>query len=314
MLEQFSPSNFNKKIAISIDLWNTEQANYQQVAKVKKRNFGILLYSILAIVLAAGSFVMLARIKLAILISLIVIGLLILVFFIIKNLQKRNLSEWQQRANRLFAPSIKFSIFAAFFGNLKANQDIKMARKVLNNSFLEKEIEIKELAFQYEGIFANQPLLINYVIEKQLVGSKKIAFFNLVKKENSNIQYFFCLKKQELKNTKVPDFQHFGYFTDLENTFNFYSAQRGSLAAFLEKNEMILQRLSNLSLNFLAVSIIDNKINCTFDEQLFDFWEKIEISQTLTASHLEHYYGQLSKLSTLISLLQNLELPTESES
>jgi hypothetical protein len=310
MLEYFPYINFSKKIAVSTDLWKTEQVNYQQQTAIKKRNFNVFLIFVLFLDLFFGAFLLLARPNCNFIISLIIFISLVILFFVIKTWQKKNLSIWQKRNNRLFASTLKEAIFNSFFSDVKLNTDMKIAQKVAYGSFLyETRQNVKNLIFQYEGFFNQQPFLIHYCEQGNTLGVEKSAFFNLVKNNNTEINHFFCLKNQQLSPPKA-EIQHFGYFTLLETEFNFYSSTRGSLAAFIEKNEMILQRLANLKLNFLAISLIDNKVNCVFDKKLLSFWKEIEISQPLTEETLKSYYTKMSDLVTLVSLLQNLEIPT----
>ena len=309
MLEHFPFHNFNKKIAVSLELWRSEQAHYQQQTAIKKRNFRLILGFILFVILGLGVLAILARPNFVFFIAAVILIFSVLSFLLIKILQKRKLSQWQARNNRLFAPALKAAIFRAFFDELEPKSELPTVRKVLINSSLYSEnINLQTLDFQYEGFFNQEPLFVYAGSYSQNLSSQPTAFFNLSKTAKNDTTHFFSLKSQQLEPKNTAKNQEFGYFAELETQFNFYSVQRGALAAFIEKNEMILQRINNLQLNYLTVSVLKNKINCSFDTKLLNFWQEIEITKPLETSDLEHYYQNMSKLATLISLLQNLEI------
>jgi hypothetical protein len=310
MLEYFPFHNFNKKIAVSLNLWKDEQQHYLKQTAIKQRNFRLTRALVLLFLLVTGIFATLARpswIFVIVIISLILCGIAISG---IKIWQQQTFSKWQDRNNRLFAQPFKEAIFKSFFDELQASQNLKTSQQVIYKSHLyPNAVAVQKPDLLYEGLFNNEPLLIYLGTYSQGLLKKDTAFFNLSQSINNNVEHFFCLKNQNLEKKSEAEPQHFGYFVELEAEFNFYSNQRGTLAAFIEQNEQTLVRLANLKLDYLAISILNNKINCAFDVQLLNFWQEIAITKILTEEDLKIYYNNMSKVITLISLAQNLEIP-----
>lgn len=310
MLEYFPYSNFSRKIAVSLDLWKSEQSHYEQLTAVKKRNFRLVWAFAVFSLLSLSILAILARPTWVFLIVIVAVVLSILFFSGIRIWQQQNLNQWRERNNRLFAQPLKEAIFKAFFDELQPNKNIKTTHQVIHKSLLyPAATTLQSIDFQYEGFFNNEPLLIYFGAYGQSLSKHNTAFFNLSKKVKNNIQHFLCLKNQNLEKNTDAEPQHFGYFSEMEAQFNFYSNQRGALAAFIEQNEQILQRINNLQLSYLLVSVLGDKINCSFDIKLFTFWQEIEISKPITNEDLQRYYNDMSKLVNLVSLAQNLQIP-----
>jgi len=311
MLEYFPFANFSKKIAVSLDLWKSEQAHYEEITAIKKRNFRLTWAFVVLLMLCSVIFAILARPTWVIVIVIISLVMAFAVFSGMRIWQKYILSQWRARNNRLFARPLKEAIFKAFFESLQPNQNFKTSLQVIHHSSLYPTASsLQSLEFQYEGLYNNEPFLICAGTYGQNLSKQFTTFFNLSKKVKNNTQYFLCLKHQDLDKLIDCEHQHFGYFSEMEAQFNFYSNQRGALAAFIEQNEQTLQRIGNLQLSYLKLSILADKISCAFEVKLFDFWHEIEISRPLTNSDLQKYYNDMSKVITLVSLVQNLQIPS----
>jgi len=228
-------------------------------------------------------------------------GLFIFVFFY--NSGKKNIS-WLQFY--LDNGSPYDCIRDYFFPDFKAQREVKPAnyttRFLQKHQLLPTEAKTK---FMHIGEMLGQKIQVSEFKEDMLL----LTLFSDKNLLNSDL-YISLQDKKLVNNIKLPIVQTFNYFPELEQTFNFYTAQKSETAQFLQNNEEIFTQLLAFAkyrkYNFF-ISVIENEISCVLQVSYSHLWIDTKDEIILSDNQLVNLANEMSAVREFMDILLQLK-------
>lgn len=306
-MESLSFDNFQRRAAKSLTIWQQEQNHYTLQRQQREKSLRNIALVFLLLIVIIGS-IAIAFVPSTGNVAIGLVGLLLILAATTWRIHHNEIASWEQRANRLFVPELKANIIKAYFPSLVQYETEQSPHKIMYKSQLYPNLESLRLEHQWEGFVGNSPTRL-VISRLGLAHNTHDVFIQIKVPADTAVAYYWQDKALGNEHVSGKPLAEFGYFGELETTFRFFCDARGYLAAFIERNQYILQQIAQLQFPCLQVGWHHDDIFCRFDAEALKALLSVEFSQSDVSNQLESWYKSLLRLEELIGLLAQLSPP-----